>query len=148
MEKEHLEYKEVGFKYSTDTKVITPDELAAFYEIPGIKEDMFVRDESGQALGFKGKIVPAAFIIVLAFSLMGEKGLAEGGIFLETTDKFTAPLYPNDTVRIDGELLSKRATSRGDRVVVKYSWNMINQDGVVVAHGENTELLPNPEKTD
>jgi acyl dehydratase len=146
MEKEHLEYKEVGFKYTTDSKTITPTELASFYEIPGIKEDMFIRDDTGKAMGFKGKIVPAAFLIVLAFSLMGEKGLAEGGIFLETTEKFSAPVYPNDTLRIEGELLGKRITSKGDRVVVKYSWNLINQNDLVVAHGENIELLPNPEK--
>ena len=146
MEKERLEHKEVGFKYTTSAKVVTPTELATFYEIPGIKEDMFVRDETGKALGFQGKVVPAAFIMLLAFSLIGETGLAEGGIFLETTDKFTAPVYPNDTLSVEGELVSKRVTSKGDRVVVKYSWNMKNQDGVVVAHGENIELLPNPEK--
>ena len=147
MEKESLEHKEVGFKYTTRAKVVTTAELAAFYEIPGIKEDMFVLDEKGKAMGFKGKIVPAAFIILMAFSLMGEKGLTEGGIFLETNAKFTAPVYPEDTLRLDGELLSKRVTSKGDRVVVKYSWNVKNQDDVVVAHGENAELLPNPEKS-
>lgn len=147
MEKEHLEYKEVGFKYTTDSRLVTPAELATFYEIPGIKEDMFVSDEKGRALGFEGKIVPAAFIIGLAFSLIGEKGLAEGGIFLEMNAKFTTPVYPNDTLKVEGELLSKRETSKGDRVVAKYSWNVKNQDDVVVVHGENTELLTNPEKT-
>jgi len=147
MEKEHLEYKEVGFKYTTNSRLVTPAELAAFYEIPGIKEDMFVSDEAGKAIGFKGKIVPAAFTIGLAFSLIGEKGLAEGGIFLETNAKFTAVVYPNDRLRVEGELLSKRVTSKGDRVVVIYSWLVKNQDDVVVVQGENTELLPNPEKT-
>ncbi len=147
MEKEHLEYKEVGFKYTTDPRVVTPAELAAFYEIPGIKEDMFVNDEAGKALGFEGKVVPAAYTIGLAFSLLGEKGLAEGGIFLEMNAKFTAAVYPNDALSVEGELLSKRETSKGDKVVVKYSWNVKNQDGVVVVQGENTELLPNPEKT-
>lgn len=146
MEKEHLEYQEVGFKYTTDSRVITPAELVAFYEIPGIKEDMFVNDKAGQAMGFEGKIVPAAYTIGLAFSLMGEKGLAKGGIFLETNAKFTAAVYPNDTLSVEGELLSKRVTSKGDRVVVKYSWNVKNQDDVVVVQGENAELLPNPEK--
>ena len=147
MEKEHLEYKEVGFKYTTDPRVVTPAELAAFYEIPGIKEDMFVSDGAGKALGFEGKVVPAAYTIGLAFSLLGEKGLAEGGIFLEMNAKFTAAVYPNDALSVEGELLSKRETSKGDKVVVKYSWNVKNQDGVVVVQGENTELLPNPEKT-
>ncbi len=147
MEKEHLEYKEVGFKYTTDSRVVTPAELAAFYEIPGIKEDIFVNDKAGKALGFEGKIVPAAYTIGLAFSLMGEKGLAEGGIFLEMNAKFTAAVYPGDTLSVEGELLSKRETSKGDKVVVKYSWNVKNQDGVVVVQGENTELLLNPEKT-
>ena len=146
MEKEHLEYKEVGFKYTTDSRVVTPAELVAFYEIPGIKEDMFVNDEAGKALGFEGKVVPAAYTIGLAFSLLGEKGLAEGGIFLEMNAKFTAAVYPNDALSVEGELLSKRETSKGDKVVVKYSWNVKNQDGVVVVRGENTELLPNPEK--
>lgn len=146
MEKEHLEYKEVGFKYTTDSRVVTPAELVTFYEIPGIKEDIFVNDEAGKALGFEGKVVPAAYTIGLAFSLMGEKGLAEGGIFLEMNAKFTAAVYPNDTLSVEGELLSKRVTSKGDKVVVEYSWNVKNQDDVVVVQGENTELLLNPEK--
>ena len=147
MKKEHLEYKEVGFKYTTGSRDVTPAELVAFYEIPGIKEGMFVNDEAGKALGFEGKVVPAAYTIGLAFSLLGEKGLAEGGIFLEMNAKFTAAVYPNDALSVEGELLSKRETSKGDKVVVKYSWNVKNQDGVVVVQGENTELLPNPEKT-
>lgn len=147
MEKERLEYKEVGFKYTTDPRLVAPAELAAFYEIPGIKEDIFVSDEAGKAAGFEGKIVPAAFTIGLAFGLIGEKGLAEGGIFLEMTAKFTAAVYPNDRLRLEGELLSKRVTSKGDRVLVKYSWIVKNQDDVVAVQGENTELLPNPEKT-
>jgi hypothetical protein len=39
---------------------------------------------------------------------------------------------------VDGEVLNRKVTSKGDKVVVTYSWFMKNQDGAVNAQAENT----------
>ena len=148
MEKEHWGHKEVGYKYATGSRLITPTELDIFCDISGMRVDAFLDDEVAKALGAKRRFVPGVFQMALLLGLLWDIGLVADGIFLGTNDaKFNAPVYPNDRVRAEGELLSRRVTSKGDRVVVKYSWFIRNQDDVVVAQGENTCIFPNPERT-
>ena len=59
---------------------------------------------------------------------------------------FKAPVHPYDRIRVEGELLEKRVTSKGDRVVVKYSWLAKNQKDIIIAQGQNTSTHPNPDK--
>ncbi len=147
MTRERFQYKEVGFRYRSVDYFVDPAELAEFYKLPGIEEPMFVSDEASRALnvGYERKIVPAAFVMGLVFRLNGQTELAHGGIFLEVKSaRFTAPVYPGDTLHIEGELLSKRPTSKGDKVVVVYAWELKNQNNAVVAAGQNTELMDRP----
>ena len=58
--------------------------------------------------------------------------------------KVTHPVSPYDSLAIEGEVLYRRVTSRGDRVVVTFSTSVRNQNDVVVLQGETTELYPNP----
>ena len=148
METEHLGYKEVGYKYTTGTRFITPTELDTFCDITGMRMDVFLRDDAAKALGLEGRTVPGVFIMAILLTLIGEIGLLSNGIFLGTNNvRFGAPVRPYDRLRAEGELLNRRVTSKGDRVIVTYSWFMKNQDDDVVAQGENTAILPNPEKT-
>ena len=148
MEKEHLGYKEVGYKYTTGTRFVTPTELDTFCDITGLRVDVFLRDDVAKTLGLEGRTVPGVFIMAILLALLCEIGLLSDGIFLGTNNvRFGVPVRPYDRLRAEGELLNKKVTSKGDRVVVTYSWFVRNQDDDVVAQGENTAILPNPEKT-
>ena len=148
MEKEHWGYKEVGYKYATGTRFITPTELDIFCDITGIRDDMFLSDEAAKALGLERRVVPRVFIVAVLFALLEEEGLTSKGTLLGMNNtRFNVPVCPYDRIRAEGELLNKRVASEGDRVTVTYSWFMKNQDDVVVAQGENTCIFPNPGRT-
>mgnify|MGYP001132004977 CR=1 FL=1 len=148
MDSEHWGYKEVGYKFTTGTRFITATELDTFCDISGMRAEMFLSDEAAKAYGARGRFVPGVFLLGVLLGLLRETGLITGGLFLGTNNtRFDVPVCPYDKLRAEGELLNRRLTSKGDRVLVTYSWFMKNQDDVVVAQGENICIFPNPEKT-
>lgn len=145
MEKEHWGYKEVGYKYRTEPRFITPAELDLFVAATGMRGEIFLSDDAAKAWGAKGRIVPGPMLIAFVLASLRPTGLVEGGLFIGTNNvRFNAPVHPFDRLVVEGELLNKRVTSKGDRVIVTYSWLIKNEDGVVVAQGENTCIFPNP----
>jgi acyl dehydratase len=75
-------------------------------------------------------------------------GLAAPGIMVGMDNiKVVHPAEPYDSLYIDGEVLTKRLTSRGDRYVMKVSFNIRNQKDELLISGDLTELYPNPDKS-
>jgi len=72
MEKEHWGHKEVGYKYATGSRLITPTELDIFCDISGMRVDAFLDDEVAKALGAKRRFVPGVFqmALLLGFVVM------------------------------------------------------------------------------
>jgi len=139
---EHFGYKEAGYKYTTPSRLILPTEVDLFCLISGMREGIFLSDEVGKMYGAKGRVVPGAFLVGIALGLIRETGLIGEviGSFFLGTDKLQAisPVYPYDKVTVEGEVLNRRVTSKGDKVVVTYSWVMKNQEGTLCAQAENT----------
>lgn len=129
--------RNVGDKFKSGSRIITGTELDMFCTVAGLRLDAFLNDEAGRALGFKGRVVPGAFAFALVFGLLGE--LLNGHVHVGTNNmKVLAPLYPYDRVRVEGEVLNKKETSKGDRAFVTWSWAVKNQDDVILVQGENT----------
>jgi len=129
--------RNVGDKFESGSRIVTGTELDMFCTVAGLRLDAFLNDEAGRALGFKGRVVPGAFAFALVFGLLGE--LLNGHVHVGTNNmKVLAPLYPYDRVRVEGEVLNKKETSKGDRAFVTWSWAVKNQDDVILVQGENT----------
>ena len=129
--------RNVGDRFKSGSRIITGTELDMLCTVAGLRLDPFLNDEAGRALGFKGRVVPGAFAFALVFGLLGE--LLNGHVHVGTNDmKVLAPLYPYDRVRVEGEVVSKKETSKGDRAFVTWSWAVKNQDDVILVQGENT----------
>ena len=143
MERETFLDKEVGYKYTTEERTITEEDLNTFYNLLEGKETIFTDDEFSRSLGleFKGKIVPGLFILMMSGKLGMTKELAFDAVMLGMDNvKFLSPGYPGDRLRLEGELLTKRTTSKG-HVLVSWQWTLKNQNDVVVATGVNTEMF-------
>ena len=137
MAEELVAKKNVGDKFSSDSRIITGTELDMFCTIAGFRLDSFLDDEAGRALGFKGRVVPGAFVFALVFGMLGE--LLNGHVHVGTDNmKVLAPLYPYERVRVDGEVVNKKETAKGGRVFVTWAWAIKNQDDAILAQGENT----------
>jgi 3-hydroxybutyryl-CoA dehydratase len=138
MAEKRLADRDVGDKYiGSETRLVTATELDTFCSITGMRGDAFLNDEAARSLGMKGRVLPGAMSLAIVFTLLGEP--LQGAIFTGLNNmRLMAPVYPYDKLRVEAEVLGKKETSKGDRVFVTYTWNLINQDGVTVAQGENT----------
>jgi len=129
--------RNVGDEFRGGSRVITGTELDMFCTISGMRLDAFLNDEAARSLGFKARVVPGPFVFAVVFGLLGE--LLNGHVHVGTDNmKVLAPLYLYDRVRVEGEVLRRKESSKGDRVFVTWLWAVKNQDDVVIAQGENT----------
>ncbi len=147
--KEHFGHKQVGYKYKAGPTYATPTEVDLFCAITGSREEHFLVDEAGRALdiGARGRILPAILTLAISGALLDRAGLSAPGILVELNNvKFLTPVAPYDRLTVEGEVISRRVTSKGDRVAVKYANIVKNHHGEIVCQIEMTELFPNPEK--
>lgn len=133
----------IGDKYTTKSRSITARDIDTFCQANRLSEDFFLSDDGGKAVGLRGRVAPGAQILTITSGLLEE---VAWGLLLVAMDKvkFLVPLSPGDSVNVEIELLSKKMTSKGDRVFFTYSWVLKNQDGVVIAQGEDTECTTKP----
>jgi acyl dehydratase len=147
--KEHFGHKETGYKYRAGPTYATPTEVDLFCSITGSREEHFLEDEAGKALdiGARGRILPGILTFAVTGALLDRTGLSAPGILIEANNlKFLNPVAPYDRLYVEGEVISKRVTSKADRVIIKYTISVKNHNDDVVMQGELTELFPNPEK--
>jgi acyl dehydratase len=127
----------VGDRFETEARSVTSPELDTFCNIAGLKLGAFLNDDVARGMGFNGRVVPGAYGFGLVFALMGER--LEGHIHIGTNNlKVLAPLYPDDTVRAEVEILGKKESSKGDRTFVTWGWTLKNQEDATLMQGENT----------
>ncbi len=142
-EKIGLAYQDVGYKFTTGTRMVTPSDLDLFIAASGMRDPVFLSDEVARGMGLKARIIPVAMMLAVKDGLIGE--YVAGALLVGMNNvKWAATSYPYDTFRVEGELLNKRETSKGDRFVITYSWTIKNQDDVAVGQGETTEIFPKP----
>jgi acyl dehydratase len=147
--KEHFGHKEVGYKYRAGPVYATPTEVDLFCAITGSREEHFLEDEAGKALdiGSRGRILPGILTFAVTGALLDRTGLSAPGVLIEASNlKFITPVAPYDRLYLEGEVISKRVTSKADRVVMKYSISVKNHNDDMVLQAELTELFPNPNR--
>jgi len=145
MEKEHFGYKDIGYKFVTEWRYVTPIEVNLFCDITDTREDIFLRDDTAREYGLKGAVLPALLIFAKLMSGLMEAGLTLEGLFVGINNaEFITPVHPYDRIRGEGEVLEKKVTAKGDRVMVRYAWQVRKENDVIVARGENHCMFPNP----
>ncbi|MDD5127523.1 MAG: MaoC family dehydratase [Dehalococcoidales bacterium] len=146
MKRETFLEKEVGFKFRTEERAIIQSELDAFYKLWGDTETLFTSDEFAKAqdMNFKGKIVAGLFLVGVMLGkldMLPNAGYAFDAAMVGMNEvKFLAPGYCGDRLHLEGELLTKRTTSKG-HIVVTWRWTLVNQDNAAVTTGVNTEIF-------
>jgi len=143
LERETFLDKEVGYKYTTREMTINPEDVETIYTFLGDRETLFTDDDFAKSmeLDFKGKIVAGLFLIMMFGKLDMTMGYAYDAVMLGMNDmKFMSPAYVGDRLRLEGELLNKRTTSKG-HVLVTWKWTLKNQDNTDIITGVNTEMF-------
>src|ERR1043165_4850713 len=124
----------VGFRFRTHRRTITEADLSNFINLSWLTEELFaVEDDSNRAI--KGRAVPAALVYSFAEGLLLPTMQDTGLAFLNATLDVKGPTVVGDTVHVEAEVTEARLTSKGDRGLVRFANQVINQHGqTVLAH--------------
>ncbi len=134
----YFEEIEIGKVYKSPvTKPITGTEIDLVAQMSGMDLPGFLNAEFAKDKGFKGRVTPGIYIMASMFGLMAKHGFLADAVWVAATDiSFKTPVYPNDRLSAEVEVLSKKEKKRGGPVT--YKWRVQNQEGMLIAEGVNT----------
>lgn len=136
MKGRHFDELAVGEKISTLSRTISETDIINFICLAGITEELFTSIEyiHNRSI-FKDRIAPGALTFSIAEGLTIQTGVLHdtGMAFLGLKDmRITAPVFKDDTIRVEIEVIDKKETSKPDRGVVTFVHRVKNQRGEVV----------------
>lgn len=130
---------EIGDTLVTDTRTITLDDIVKFAELSGDKFYAHMNDDEARSNGvFTGRVAHGYFIVSAAAGLFvdPELGPVLANYGMENL-RFTKPVYPGDTIRVQLTVKQKTAKMPRDgeipQGVVEWDVEVQNQDAEPVA---------------
>jgi len=130
----------VGFRFRTHRRTIAESDLANFINLTWLTEELFaVADDSERAI--KGRPVPGALVYAFAEGLLLPTMQDTGLAFLNATLDVKAPTVVGDTLHVEAEVVEARLTSKGDRGLVRFANQVVNQDGRAVLEYNPLRML-------
>src|SRR4030042_3290975 len=96
-----------GDKFETRSRVVTGTDIDIFAALTGATNPLFMDEEFGKKLGYKGRIAPGLLTLSLAQGLQYLMGLFDHIIAFSGIDKlrFLASVNPGDTIRCSVEVV-------------------------------------------
>ena len=130
----------LGFRFRTHRRTITEADRAAFIGLSWLTEELFaVADDSGRAI--KGRPVPGALVYSFAEGLLLPTMQDTGLAFLNATLDVKAPTVVGDTIHVECEVVEHRLASKGERGLVRFANQVVNQRGETVLEYNPLRLL-------
>ena len=130
----------VGFRFRTHRRTLAEPDLASFINLTWLTEELFaVEDDAERAI--KGRAVPGALVYAFAEGLLLPTMQDTGLAFLNATLDVKGPTLVGDTIHVEAEVIEHRLTSKGDRGLVRFANQVVNQRGEVVLQYNPLRLL-------
>ena len=130
----------VGFKFRTHRRTIAESDLANFVNLTWLTEELFaVEDDASRAI--KGRAVPGALVYSFAEGLLLPSMQDTGLAFLNASLDVKGPTVVGDTIHVEVEVTESRLTSKGDRGLVRFRNQVVNQRGETVLEYNPLRLL-------
>jgi acyl dehydratase len=130
----------VGFRFRTHRRTIAEADVASFVNLTWLTEELFVvADDSARAI--KGRAVPGALVYAFAEGLLLPTMQDTGLAFLSATLDVKGPTVVGDTIHVESEVKEARLTSKGDRGLVRFANQVLNQRGETVLEYNPLRLL-------
>lgn len=130
----------LGYRFRTHRRTISEADLAAFVNLTWLTEELFtVQDDARRAI--KGRAVPGALVYAFAEGLMLPTMQDTGLAFLNATLDVRGPTLVGDTIHVESEVVEHRLASKGERGLVRFANQVINQRGEIVLAYNPLRLL-------
>ena len=128
---------------------ITLADIDAYARLTGECHPVHMDDAFAREAGFAGRITHGLFNLALIEGLKADLGCFERSVTasLGWSDiKFSAPLYPGETVQLKLEFVARRLTAKPGRGIATERGYLIKADGTEVVRGDHLVfLLARPE---
>jgi 3-hydroxybutyryl-CoA dehydratase len=118
-------------------KVITDEMIVGFAESTGDKNPVHLDEQYAATTFFKKRIAHGMLAGGLISSVMGNEFPGNGTIYISQSLSFLAPVFINDEITIEVEVISFTEKNR-----IEMRTDCINQDGVAVVRGTAFVLPP------
>lgn len=136
MEGKYFEDVKVGDIFTTQGRTVTETDLVNFVGLTGLFEPLFLDREFVTKQSIFGKpMVPGPLTFIMSLGLEALTGMAHGtGMAFLGLDQVRAlkPVFINDTIHVDVEIVEKHETSKPDRGIMTIKYNTRNQTGELV----------------
>jgi len=130
----------VGFRFRTHRRTIAEADVSSFVNLTWLTEELFVVDDDTQR-AIKGRAVPGALVYSFAEGLLLPTMQDTGLAFLNATLDIKGPTLVGDTIHVESEVREARLTSKGDRGLVRFANQVVNQRGETVLEYNPLRLL-------
>ena len=111
---------------------LTETHVKTFAELTGDYNPLHFDEEFAKATRFGGLVVQGGLTTGLLHALVAMDLPGPGSVFLSQSWKFTAPVYVDDTITAEAEVLSVHATKPVTQLAIKVA----TDEGTVVLEGE------------
>jgi len=122
---------------ATITKTITQDDIHQFAELVGDLNPVHVDEEFARKTRFGKQIAHGMWGASLISAVLGTKLPGPGTIYLSQTIKFSAPIFPGDTITAR----VKAIMVREEKAIVTFETVCENQDRNRILEGEAVVLV-------
>ena len=130
----------LGFRFRTHRRTIAESDLASFVNLTWLTEELFtVEDDAARVI--KGRPVPGALVYAFAEGLLLPTMQDTGLAFLNATLDVKAPTVVGDTIHVECEVVEHRLASKGERGLVRFANQVVNQRGETVLEYNPLRLL-------
>jgi acyl dehydratase len=136
---------EIGDIAHTPSRSITETDIVNFMGLSGVFEELHMNLEYIRTRSVFGRRVspgPLTFIVAEGLAvqsgLIHHTGMALLGINNMT---YTAPVFCNDTIRVEMEVIAKRTTSKPDRGIITFRHTVRKQTDEIVLSMEKTRMI-------
>lgn len=130
----------IGDKYSKST-IITEEMINGFAKYTGDNNPVHLDEKFASKTMFKKRIAHGFLIGSFISAVLGNDFPGNGTIYLSQSMKFRAPVYINDEITVEMEVIDFPKPGR-----VSLKTTCLNQDGKVVIDGE-AYIIPPQEVT-
>ena len=121
-----------GDRFRTVGRTITETDLVNFINLSWLTEELFTNTEDRKSMAIPGRVVPAAMVYSCAEGLLLPMMQGTGLAFLNATLDIKGPTFVGDTIHVECTVKEVRATSKGNRGLVRTQNEVVNQKGEVV----------------
>lgn len=127
-----------GQTFTSPARTVTETDLVSFAMLSGDWNAIHTDEEFARETFYGKRVVHGLFGLSMMTGLLDRTGLFGGSAIamLGISDwQFKAPIFVDDTLHFEMEIVSKRLTGGGDRGIIDRKFSLINQRGEVVQEG-------------